>query len=143
MFLDRMAVETVPEYLIELIGIVGAAVFFMQLAQLLTGNEGKNTRICLIAVGAATCVMTVSSALAVIATDIAAPAEIAQRITSSSYEKELFYQSVMGNSGYMMCYVPWVQLAAAVTILCIMIAVCGGKAAGTAPDEEKSAEIGE
>lgn len=43
-FLERMAVTTRPEYLINCMTDIVAAVLFMQMAKLLSGNEGKRTR---------------------------------------------------------------------------------------------------
>lgn len=40
-FLERMAVTTRPEYLINCMTDIVAAVLFMQMAKLLSGNEGK------------------------------------------------------------------------------------------------------
>ncbi len=124
-FLKHMAVTTIPEYLIEGLGIIGSAVFFMQLAKLLTGNETKTTRPLVAAVGMTTAVMTISNAAAVIIADIANPEGIGERIVNSSVAAELAEQSfrASGRYGYHMAYASWADVLLAVTIILALIAL--------------------
>jgi hypothetical protein len=110
-FLNRMVIASVPEYLIEALTAILAAIFFMLLAKLLSGNEAKNTVKCAVAFGITTAVITLSNALAVIVAGFAAPYEVSSRITSSSYTAELYYQANGGKDAYMMTYSPWVNVA--------------------------------
>ncbi len=121
----NMVVTTIPEYLIEGIGIIGAAVFFMQLAKLLTGNESKTTRPILASVGVTTAVMILSNAAAVIAADIADPNNVSVRIVNSSIAAELAEQQLRssGKFGYHMAYVSWVDVMVAVTIILTLAAL--------------------
>lgn len=122
-FLKRMVIASIPEYLIECVAVIAMAAFFMLLARLLSGNEGKLTRMLLIPLGSAACVMTLSSALATIAAGFFAPQEVAGRITYSPLIKELEYQRMKGVNAYMMAYTPWVDAAVALFILAVLIAL--------------------
>lgn len=124
-FLKRMAVTTIPEYLIEGLGIIGAAIFFMQLAKLLTGNETKTTRPILSAVGVTTTVMILSNAAAVITADILDPNNVSVRIVTSAVEAEIAEQQkrASGYYGYHMAYASWVDVMIAVCIILTLIAL--------------------
>lgn len=122
-FLDNMAVTTVPEHLINCLCMVAAALFFMQLAALLSGNEGKRTRSVLAVSGAVSGVMILANSLAVLVTALMGPADAASRIVSTKAQAEFLYQMAEGNHAYYMCFVP-VQLAAAgVFIVAALIAL--------------------
>ncbi len=125
MFLKRMAVTTIPEYLIEGLTIIGAAIFFMQLAKLLTGNETKTTRPLLSAVGITTSVTMLSNAVAVIVADIFDPYNVSVRIVSSAVEAEIAEQQkrASGYFGYHMAYVSWVDVLMAVCIILTLVAL--------------------
>lgn len=110
-FLTRMAIVTVPEYLIEALCVIGGAVFFMLLSKLLSGNGRKHTLKWATAFGAATSVLTLSSGLATIILSFAAPEGISDRITQSSYTAEFFFQQCAGIDGYLLTYTPWVNMA--------------------------------
>lgn len=120
-FLDRMVINTVPEYLIECLSVIGGAVFFMLFAKLMSGNEHKNTRTALCAWGVPTVVITLGSALATIISGFIAPAEVSERITSSRYAAEMYYQVNGGRNAYMMVYTPWVNVAMALFIAAALI----------------------
>lgn len=109
-FMNRMAIVTVPEYLIECLSLIGMSVFFVMLAKFLSGNETKHTRkfVCFWGVGTAS--ITLSSALGTLAAKLIAPEEIRTRIVLSSYDAESFRQASAGADAYKMTASPWVNL---------------------------------
>ena len=146
-FLERMAVTTVPEYLIDCIAMIFAAVFFMQLGTLLSGNEGKRTRELLAISGAVTAVTILGNGMAIIAASLAGPAEVASRIVTSDIEAEMLYQMLYGRDAYFMSYMPVSLTAAGVFIVITLIALnmkpkpaeeLPEEAADEAPTEEAS-----
>lgn len=120
-FLSRMVITAVPEYLIECICVIGGAVFFMLFARLFSGNEQKNTKTALCAWGVPVAVMTLGSSLATIISGFIAPEETASRITGSSYTAEIFYQMNGGRNAYMLVYTPWVNVAMGLFIVAALI----------------------
>lgn len=127
-FMKRMVVAAVPEYLIETLTVLIGSLFFMQLSKLLSGNEKKLTRITVSGYGVTAAVLTLSSALATIIASFAAPAEISSRITASAYTAELYYQAGMGEDAYFMVYTPWVNVAMGVTaVIAVVVLFMGEK----------------
>lgn len=125
-FLDRMVVASVPEYLIQCLSIIGFASFFMLLSKLLSGNEAKHTRTALTAVGASTAVMALSSATATILADLTDPYGLSARIVSSAAEAERLTQIDLQYGSaeyYFMAYMPWVDVAMAAGILLTLAAL--------------------
>lgn len=122
-FLERMAISTVPEYLINCMSMILAAVFFMQLTKLLSGNEGNRTREALYVSGAVSAVTILGNAAAVFAASLTAPAEVASRIVTSSEEAEMLYQLSYGVDAYYMSYMPVSLAAAGVFIVVTLIAL--------------------
>lgn len=110
-FMNRMAITTVPEYLAEELGLVLCACFFAMFAKLFSGNGEKRTMpaLCLFGTGAG--ILTLSGSLGIMLSKLFAPAEIAERITASSKTAEVFYQSKQGAFGYMMTFTPYVNIA--------------------------------
>lgn len=122
-FLERMAITTRPEYLIECISVILAAVFFMQLTKLLSGNEGRRTREALTVSGAAAAVTILGNSLAVIAAAFAGPAEVSSRIVTSSETAEWLFQLANGTDAYYMSWSPLAVFAAGVFITVTLIAL--------------------
>lgn len=135
-FLENMAVTTVPEHLINCMCMVAAAIFFMQLAALLSGNEGRRTRGALAVSGAVTAVMILGNSLAVIFTAIAGPAEAASRIVTSKTQAEMLHQMGRGDHAYYMSLVPAPLMAAGVFAVVALIALY------MRPGEKKAQECG-
>lgn len=149
-FIDRMAINSIPEYLIECMTIIGFGVFFMLLAKLLSGNEGKHTRTAVSAVGITTAVMTLSSAVATIVADIADPLGVSARIVSTAAAAELERQKVlsypvivangnyysMKDGGYFMSYTSWVDVVLAIGVILVLAVLYteGKKAAAKAAE---------
>ncbi|MDY4588968.1 MAG: hypothetical protein SPD47_11015 [Oscillospiraceae bacterium] len=141
-FMEKMAVTTVPEYLINCISVILSAVFFMQLAKLLSGNEGKHTRGALAVSGAAAVVTILANSLSGIAAMLFGPAETASRIVFTQYEAEWLYQANYGESAYYMSLVPAADAAAGVFALVVLIALfMKPKKQESAASVEESAEI--
>ncbi len=141
-FLERMAITTVPEYLINCMSIILAAVFFMQLARLLSGNEGKRTREALAVSGAVAAATILGSSAAAAAAAVAGPAEVASRIVFTGREAEILYQLAHGKDAYFMSFTPVSTIAGGVFIIVALIAlsVKPGTAREPAPAEEQPEE---
>lgn len=122
-FMEKMVVTTIPEYLINCMSDILAAIFFMQLAKLLSGNEGRRTREALAVTGAANVAVILGNAAAGFAAMFAADAEVAGRIVLTSYEAEWLYQANGGDSAYYMSLVPAAQAAAGIFAVVVMIAL--------------------
>ncbi|MGN1340585.1 MAG: hypothetical protein ACI4WS_09865 [Oscillospiraceae bacterium] len=139
-FIERMAITTIPEYLINCMAMIFAAVFFMQLTKLLSGNEGRRTRETLYVSGAVSAVTILGNAAAVFAASVAGPAEVSSRIVTSSAEAEMLYQLSYGRDAYYMSYMPVSLVAAGLFIVVTLIAL--NMKPGTAveaPAEENAA----
>lgn len=126
-FLEHMAITTVPEYLVECLSDIMLSLFFMLLAKYLSANGKKHTRASVVCVGSLAGVLTLSEGLGIIVAKLVAPAEIAERITSSQYTAEFFRQQAQGHNAYMMTYFPWVNLAAGVFALAAALAIVTAK----------------
>ena len=145
-FIERMAVVTVPEYLIDCLSIIGFGVYFMLLAKLLSGNEGKRTRTALSAVGITTAVMTLSSAFATIAADIFDPYGVSERIVSNAVNAENARQAFLsqGKFGYHMAYTSWTDVLMAVGVILTLVVLYTAKKAETSEIQEtEAAEVSE
>lgn len=130
-FIDRMVIASVPEYLIECLTIIGMGVFFMLLAKLMSGNESKRTRTAVSAVGATVSVMTLASAVATIAADLIYAHDIGTRIVANANEAELYKQTIISKTalmnvsdrGYHMAYTSWVDVVFAVGIILVLVSM--------------------
>lgn len=143
-FSDRMVITSVPEYLINSLTIIGMGVFFMLLARLFSGNEGKTTRTLLCAAGSTTVVLTLSNAASVIAADVMHPSDIGTRIVSTADQaercrQEIVAQTLFGTSdhGYFMAYTSWVDVVMSVMVILTLAALF----IKAKPQENAEAEI--
>lgn len=154
-FLERMAIATVPEYLIECLSDILLGAFFMLAAKFLSGNGAKHTACAITVFGGASAVLSLSGGLGIILAQLTAPAEIAARITASRWTAEFFRQEAHGRDAYMMTYLPWVNIAAGLLAAAFVVVLalkrreavpteeaCANAAAEAAaePDEAVSAE---
>lgn len=123
-FLERMVITTVPEYLIDTLIAIFAACFFMLFTKMFSGNGQKNTRAALCVVGTCTAVLSLSSAIATIAAKFIAPEEISSRIAYTRAAADFYYQSRGGKDAYMLAFTPWVNVAvglmAAATVIVLL-----------------------
>lgn len=141
-FNSRMVIASVPEYLIEVLCLIGCAVSIMMIARFLSGNGEKLTKNALCGWGSATAVLTLSSGLATILADLLAPEEVSKRITPSLYEAEMYRQTHFGIDGYMMVYTPYVVLAVGLFIAAVMIVMFCTEPKNE-PDADKAPEVSE
>ena len=126
-FIERMVITNIPEYLIRCLSVVGLSAFCMLFAKYFSGNRQKHTEKALCSVGVVTFVLVVSNAVAVVLADLLAPQEIAERICVSGYEAEYFYQQNMGYNGYMMVYPSITDIFGAIFIGATLISLFVGK----------------
>ena len=110
-FMNRMVIAAVPEYLAEVLEIVFLALFFAMFARMFSGNEEKLTKPFMFISGVGAAILTLSSSLGVIFSKLFAPAEIAERISASTKYAEVFYQNNHGRDGYIMTFTPYVNMA--------------------------------
>lgn len=137
-FMSRMAIVTVPEYLIECLSLIGMSVFFVTLGRFLSGNETKHTRKAVAFWGVSSVALTLSSAFGTLIASVAAPEAIRRRIVFSSYAAESFRQSSTGVDAYMLTITPWVNVFLGALIAVSLAAVFTKSSPGS-----KSAEISE
>lgn len=149
-FNDRMVISSIPEYLIDCLTVIGMGVFFMLLAKLLSGNEGKNTRTALCAVGSTTAVLTLSNAAAVIVADVMHPSDIGTRIVSSAEEAERCKQALISGTlfsasdhGYFMSYTSWVDVVMAVMVILTIAAMFAKPRCNEAAEQTEISTDGE
>lgn len=110
-YMNRMVIAAVPEYLAELIGVLFCAFFFMSFGKMFSGNSEKLTRPMLSVWGTGAAIITISTGLGVGLSKIFAPAEISERISASTKYAEVFYQNQQGADGYIMTFPPFVNIA--------------------------------
>lgn len=120
-FMNRMAIITVPEYLIECLSLIGMSIFFVLLGRFLSGNETKRTRKAICFWGVGTASLTLSSALGTLIASFAAPEEIRVRIVYTSYAAESFRQASAGVDAYKMVITPWVNCTLGVLIAAALV----------------------
>ena len=120
-FMEKMAVTTVPEHLINCISVILSAIFFMQLAKLLSGNEGKRTREALTVSGAAAAATVLGNSIAVFGSMLFGSDEVASRIVFSASDAELLHQQLRGVDAYFMSLVPPADAAAGIFIVVTLI----------------------
>ena len=110
-FMNRMAIATVPEYLAEVLQIALLALFFAMFARLFSGNGDRATTSMMYFTGVGAAILTLSTSLGVILSKLFAPAEIAERISASANYAEVFYQNNHGRDSYIMTFTPFVNMA--------------------------------
>lgn len=122
-FMNRMAIVTVPEYLIEALTLICMSVFFVVLAKYLSGNQSKHTRKAIAFWGTGTAALALSSSFGTLIASVAAPDVIRSRIVFSAYEAETFRQSAQGVDAYNMTMTPWVDFLLGVLTAAALVAV--------------------
>lgn len=137
LFIERMVIVSVPEYLVECICDIALAMFFMQLTKYLSGNAAKCTPAWLCVTGITAAAASLSGSLAIILCDFIAPETVSSRIVSTTYAAEYYYQSNHGASAYAMAYSPWTILAAGVLAAISLCVLC------TAKKQDKDSAISE
>lgn len=128
-FMNRMVIAAVPEYLAEVLEIVFLALFFSMFARLFSGNEEKLTKPMMFISGVGAAILTLSSSLGVIFSKLFAPAEIAERISASANYAEVIYQNNHGRDGYIMTFTPFVNMALGLlAVVAIVVTLKSAKA---------------
>lgn len=141
-FMSKMAIVTVPEYLIECLSLVGMSVYFAMLGRFLSGNETDHTRKFLCFWGIGTASITLSSAFGTLIARFIAPEEIRARIVFTSYEAESFRQASAGANAYKLTATPWVNVCLGAVIVASLAAmfVKTGHRSENAPAVEENTE---
>lgn len=124
-FMIRMAITTIPEYLIDCLTTICGAVFFVMFARLFSGNGGKLTIKAFFAWGTMTCVIAFSSFLGAAVSKLLP--EVSERIVFSANQAEYYFQSLYGIDAYHMAFPPMPNLAVGVFAAVSMIAVSFSK----------------
>ena len=122
-FLERMAVTTRPEYLINCMTDIVAAVLFMQMAKLLSGNEGKRTREVLTVTGAVSVSMILGNAIAIIAASLMGPDDVASHIVTSNSAAEMLFQLNYGYEAYYMSWAPASEIFVGIFAVAALVAL--------------------
>ena len=122
-FVIRMAIATIPEYLVDCLTVICGAVFFVLFAKLLSGNSGKLTVKAVFAWGAAAFVMSVSSFLGAAASKLLLSSDISDRIVFTANEAEKNFQALHGIDAYLMAFPPLPNLALGVFAFVSMLAI--------------------
>lgn len=119
----RMAIASIPEYLLDMLGIICGAIFFVVLSKYLTGNGGTGKAVCFW--GTVGAIIGLSPFLGAVAAKIFGAAEISERITFGYSTAEIFFQTHRGDNAYMMTGLYLMNLLfgafAAVTVAVLMI----------------------
>lgn len=134
-FMSRMAVVTVPEYVIEVVSLITMAICFVLLGKYLSGNAAKNTGSALCFWGVSSAVLILSSSFGGLIAKFAAPEDISRRIVFTSYDAESFRQASQGVEPYNMVLTPPVNI-----VMGILAAVAVMIAVGSSAKEEQSDE---
>lgn len=103
-FMNRMAIATIPEYLLDVLSAVFGGVFFVMLGKLLSGNEGTLTRRMAVAWGTGAAELTLSAFLGTAAAKLFLGKEVSQWIVLTSAEANKYFQSVKGVDGYRLAF---------------------------------------
>ena len=128
-FMNRMVIAAVPEYLAEVLEIVFLALFFAMFARVFSGNEEKLTKPMMFISGVGAAILTLSSSLGVIFSKLFAPAEISERISASANYAEVIYQNNHGRDGYIMTFTPFVNMALGLlAVVAIVVTLKSAKA---------------
>lgn len=120
-FMSRMAISTVPEYVIQSLSLVAMAVYFVMLARFLSGNTGKHTRKAMGFWGASAACLTFSSAIGAIAAKFLGADDIKPCIVFSANIAEDYRQARAGADAYNLVVTPTVELALALIVLVTLI----------------------
>ena len=140
-FMNRMVIAAVPEYLAEVLEIVFLALFFAMFARLFSGNEEKLTKSMMFISGVGAAILTLSSSLGVIFSKLFAPAEISERISASANYAEVIYQNNHGRDGYIMTFTPFVNMALGLlAVVAIVVTLKSAKAEEPAEPEAQPEE---
>lgn len=120
-FMSRMAISTVPEYVIQSLSLITMAIYFVMLARFLSGNSGKHTRKAMGFWGVGAVSLTFSSAIGAVIAKLAAPADIKACIVFTSNAAENYRQARAGADAYNLVITPGVEMVLALIVLVTLI----------------------
>lgn len=120
-FMSRMAIATVPEYVIQSLSLVTMAVYFVMLARFLSGNSTKRTRMAMGFWGASAASLTFSAALGAVIAKLTAPDDIKSCIVFNANAAENYRQARAGADAYALVVTSPVELALALIVLVTLI----------------------
>lgn len=132
-FNARMAIASVPEYLLDMLCIICGAVFFMALSKYLTGNGGTGRSVCFW--GSATAIIGISPAIGAAAMKIFGVTELSERITFGYSTAELFFQMHAGDNAYVMTGLYLVNTLLGAFAAVVTAVLLSGKKAESVPQE--------
>lgn len=120
-FMSRMAISSVPEYVIQSLSLITTSVYFVMLARFLSGNSGKHTRKALSFWGVGAASLTFSSAIGAILAKLIGPEDIGACIVYTSAVAENIRQDRAGADAYRLVIAPWVELVLALVVAVTLI----------------------
>lgn len=139
-FNQRMVIASIPEYLLDMLGIICGAIFFVVLSKFLTGNGGSGKAVCLW--GTAGAIIGLSPVIGAAAAKIFGAAEISERITFGYDAAELFFQTHAGDNAYMMTGLYLVNVLFGAFAAVVLIVMTSGNKAESVPQVDGSEEGG-
>lgn len=138
----RMAIASIPEYLLDMLCIVCGAVFFVVLSRYLTGNDGSGRAVFFW--GTAGAVIGLSPFIGALAAKIVGVSEISERITFGYDTAELFFQTHAGDNAYMMTGLHLINaLFGAFAAVTVAVALIGKKPEYTDGEVDNNINIAE
>lgn len=120
-FMSRMAIATVPEYVIQSLSLITMSIYFVMLARFLSGNSGKHTRKAMGFWGVSAASLTLSSAIGTLIAKLIAPDDIKSCIVFSANDAENYRQARAGAEAYTLVLAPPVELAMALLVVVTLI----------------------
>lgn len=125
-FMSRMAISTVPEYMIQCLSLIGMAIYFVTLARFLSGNAAKHTKKALSFWGVGTASLIFSSALGAIIAKLTASDDIRACIVYTSAAAENYRQARMGADAYNLVITPWTEILLG-TVIAVTLVIAFSK----------------
>lgn len=123
-FMSRMAIATIPEYLVDCLTVICGGIFFVMFARVFSGNASKRTMRAFYAWGTAACVLSLSSFLGAAVSKLMLSSEISERIVFSANDAERYFQALRGIDAYQMAFPSLPNAALGIFAAAAMIAVC-------------------
>lgn len=122
-FMNRMAIATIPEYLIDVLCAVFGGVFFVMVGKLFSGNEGVLTRKMLLAWGTGAASLTLSALLGTAVAKLFLGEKISQWIVFTSKEAAKYFQAVQGVDGYRLAFPAFANIGLGIFTAATVIAL--------------------
>lgn len=122
-FMSRMAIATIPEYLVDCLTVICGGVFFVMFARVFSGNSAKLTMRAFYAWGSAACVLSLSSFFGAGVSKLVLSSGISERIVFLANDAERYFQALRGIDAYQMAFSPLPNAALGVFAAAAMIVV--------------------